>query len=44
MKNSKNVWWNDVIKAAFGRKEVLGARDEVAKGRCMKVCKGKKRG
>ena len=29
-KNPKNVWWNDVVKAAVKRKEVLGARDEVA--------------
>ena len=26
-KNPKNVWWNDVVKAAVEIKEVLGARD-----------------
>ena len=35
----KNVWWNDVVKAAVERKEaawkeVLGARYNVAKERC----------
>ena len=33
-KNPKSMWWNDVVKAAFKRKElawkVLGARDEDA--------------
>ena len=43
-KNPKNIWWNDVVKDAGGRmeaawREVLGARDEVAKERCTKVYK-----
>ena len=36
-KKSKNVWWNDVVMAAW--KEVLGARDEVAEDRCMEIYK-----
>ena len=45
-KNPKNVWWNDMVKAAVKRmetvwKEVLGVRDEVAKNRCMEVYKRK---
>ena len=41
-KNPKNVWWNDVVNNATERKEtawkeVLGARDEVAKERCMEA-------
>ena len=28
-KKPKSVWWNDVVKAAVERKEVLGAREEV---------------
>ena len=39
-KNSKRVWWNNVIKIAGRRKEValkwvLAASDEEAKERCM---------
>ena len=30
-KNSKNVWWNDLVKAAVERKEVLGDMGEAAK-------------
>ena len=38
-KNPKNVWWNDMVKAAVERKEgawkeVLGARYEAKKDRC----------
>ena len=46
-KNPKNVWLNDVVKAAVKRKEaawkeVLGARDEVAKDICMKIYKAER--
>ena len=34
-KNPKSVWWNDEVKAAVRRKEVLAASDEEAKERCM---------
>ena len=36
-----SVWWNDGVKAAGERKELLGARDEVAKERCMEAYKRK---
>ena len=44
----KNVWCNDVVKAAVERKEarwkeVLGARNEAANYRCMEVYKEEKR-
>ena len=42
-KNLKNVWWNDMVKAAVERKEVLRAMDEVAKDRCMEIYKEEKR-
>ena len=47
-KYPKNVWQNDVVKSAIERKEdtwnlVLGAEDEVAKGRYMEVYKEEKR-
>ena len=38
-KKPKNMWWNNVVKAAVARKEVLGASDEVAKVRCMEAYK-----
>ena len=46
--NPKNVWWNDVVKDGVERKEaawkeVLGAKDEVAKERCAEVSKKEKR-
>ena len=46
--NPKNVWWNDGVKAAVKRKEtdlkeVLGARDEDVKERCMEAYKEEKR-
>ena len=28
--NPYNVWWNDVVKVAVERNEVLGVRDETA--------------
>ena len=37
--NPKSVWWNNQIKAAVKRKEVLGARDEDAKSAFIKVRK-----
>ena len=36
-RNPKNVWWNDVVKAAW--KEILGAREEVAEERYMEEYK-----
>ena len=38
------MWWNDQVKAAVKRKEdawkeVLGAKDEVARERCLEVYK-----
>ena len=47
-KNPKNIWLNEVIKAAINRKmaawmEVLGARDKVVKDRRMEVYKEEKR-
>ena len=40
--NTKSVWWNDQVKAAVKRKEdawneVLGARDEDARERCLEA-------
>ena len=47
-KNPKSEWWNDEIKAAVRRKEaswkeVLAAKDEEAKERCMEAYREKKR-
>ena len=44
----KNVWSNDMVKAAVERKEaagkdILGARGEITIDRCMKVYKEEKR-
>ena len=41
--NPKCVWWNDKVKAAVKRKEVLGARDEDASERCLEAYKEEKR-
>ena len=41
--NSKNVWWNDEIKAAIEGKVASGARDEAAKGTCIEVYKEKRK-
>ena len=41
--NLKNVWWNDQVKAAVDRKEVLGTRDEDAKEMFWEVYKEEKR-
>ena len=48
-KKPKNVWQNDVVKAEIERKkagwqEVLGARVEFAKDRCMKIYEEEKKG
>ena len=42
--NPKSVWWNDQVKAAVKRKwdawkEVLGAREEDARRKCLEVYK-----
>ena len=42
------MWWNDALKAVIKRKEdawkqVLGARDEAAKERCMEAYREEKR-
>ena len=47
-RNPKNVQWNEVVKAVVerkedGRKEILGARDEVTKDRCTEVYKEKRK-
>ena len=42
-KRPKSVWWNDEVKAAFRRKEVLAASDEEAKERCMEAYREEKR-
>ena len=41
-KHPKREWWKDELKAAFRRKEVLGASDEEAKKDVWK-CTEKKR-
>ena len=46
--NPKSVWWNDQVKAAVRRKEaawkeLLGARTEDARERCLEVYKEEKR-
>ena len=41
-KNPKSVWWNYVITPAAERKELSGARDEIAKERCLEVYKQEK--
>ena len=46
--NPKSVWWNDKVKAAVKRKadawkDVLGARDEDARERCLEDYKEEKR-
>ena len=43
-KNPNKVWWNDVVRAAVelnedAGKQVLGAKDEVTKERCIEVYK-----
>ena len=47
-KNPKNVWWDDEVKAVVKRmedawKQVLGARDEAAKERCIDMYREEKR-
>ena len=42
-RNSKRVWWNDDLKAVVKRKQVLGARHEAAKERCMEAYREQKR-
>ena len=42
-KNPKSVWWNNEVKAAVRRMEVLAARDEKAKERCMEPYKEEER-
>ena len=37
------MWWNNEVKPAVKMKEVLGARDENARERCLEVYKEKKR-
>ena len=39
----KSVWWNYQVKPAVNRKEVLEARDEDARERCLEVYKEEKR-
>ena len=41
--NPKSVWWNDQVKATVNKKEVLGAKDEDVRERCMETYKEKKR-
>ena len=38
-RNPKSVWWNNQVNAAVKREEVLGARDEDARERCLEVYK-----
>ena len=38
-KNPKSVWWNDEVKAAVSRKEMLAASDEEAKQSCIEAYK-----
>ena len=42
-KNPKSVWYNDEVKAAVRRKEVLPASDEEVKERCMEKYREEKR-
>ena len=42
-KNPKSVWWDDRVKAAIRRMEVLAASDEEAKERCMEPFREEKR-
>ena len=42
-KNQKRVWWNDEVKTAVRRKEVLAASNEEAKERCMGAYREEKR-
>ena len=42
-KNPKIVWWSYEVKATFKRKEVLGARGEDVKERCMEANKEEKK-
>ena len=42
-KNPRNECWNNVVKPAVERKEVLGARDDAAKERYMEVYKKEKK-
>ena len=37
------MWWNNQVKAVVKRKEVLGARDEDARERCLEIYKEEKR-
>ena len=41
-KNSKSVWFRDVVRAPVERKVVLGVRDEVAIERCWMLTKKKR--
>ena len=46
--NPKSGWWKDQVKAAVKRKEaawkdVLGARDEDEKERCLEIYKKKRK-
>ena len=41
--NPESVWQNDQVKGGVKRKEVLGARDEDARERCLEVYKEEKR-
>ena len=40
-KNKKSVWWNDEVKAAVRRKEVLAASNEEAKEDVWKLTEKK---
>ena len=42
-KSPKNVWWNDMLEDAADRKEVLGAKDEAEKERCIETYEEEKR-
>ena len=39
---TQSVWWNDEIKAAVRRKEMLPANDEESKERCMEMYREEK--
>ena len=41
--NPKSVWWNNEVKATVKKKEVLRARDEDARERCLEVYKEENR-